>query len=259
MKARLALPLLAVAVIGLGMAAWSGSAADMLRCSPVARPCLHVLFVGNSYTYENDLPGTFAALAASGGYGVSTAMVATGGATLADHAASGVTQAAIRELARGVVLLQEQSQIPAADPERQTVMFPAVRSLVDATRSANAEPVLFSSWAHLDGWPERGLGYAAMQSAIDAGYGAIANELAVRIAPVGDAFRASLGADPSIELWSADGSHPSPAGTYLAACVIYGTLFAASPDGLAYHANLDPAVTRALQAIAAAATVPGTR
>jgi hypothetical protein len=53
-----------------------------------AAQCTRVLFIGNSYTSVNDLPGTFARLAASGGHRVETGMIAPGGAFLSDEAAN---------------------------------------------------------------------------------------------------------------------------------------------------------------------------
>ena len=47
--------------------------------------CLRVLFIGNSYTYVNDLPGVFSKLADSGKHLVETGMLAQGGWSLADH------------------------------------------------------------------------------------------------------------------------------------------------------------------------------
>jgi hypothetical protein len=37
---------------------------------------------------------------------------------------------------------------------------------------------------------------------------------------------------PELELYYTDGSHPSPAGSYLAACTLYATIFHQSPAGL---------------------------
>src|SRR5689334_3690663 len=52
-------------------------------------PTLRVLFVGNSYTYVNDLPGTVAQIAnASGFVTLEVDSVAVGGATLADQVSS---------------------------------------------------------------------------------------------------------------------------------------------------------------------------
>ena len=51
------------------------------------------------------------------------------------------------------------------------------------------------------------------------------------VAPVGRAWERAL-RDPAMTLHDPDGSHPSPAGTYLAACVLYATLTGESPVGL---------------------------
>jgi hypothetical protein len=56
--------------------------------------------------------------------------------------------------------------------------------------------------------------------------------------------------DPGIELWQSDQSHPSQAGTYLAACVFYATLFDQSPVGLSYHGGLSDGDAHALQSAA---------
>src|SRR2546430_3222336 len=76
-----------------------------------------------------------------------------------------------------------------------------------------------------------------MQSAIDDGYLAIAAEEQAAVAPVGVAW-SSLLSQPHPALWQDDGSHPMSAGTYLAACVFYATIYHQSPRGLAYHADL---------------------
>src|SRR5207245_1915843 len=77
-----------------------------------ASGCTRVLFIGNSYTYVNDLPAMFAGLARSGGHRVETAMVAEGGATLAEHAASAATSAATTSKKWDVVVLKEETALP---------------------------------------------------------------------------------------------------------------------------------------------------
>src|ERR1035437_6701666 len=112
-------------------------------------------------------------------------------------------------------------------------MYPAARTLVGIVRAAGATPILFQTWAHRDGWPDYRLDYGAMQIAIDQGYGAIGAELGVTVAPAGQAWQTVLREDPAIALWETDGSHPSAAGTCLAACVCTpgssGRLPSASP------------------------------
>jgi hypothetical protein len=213
--------------------------------------CTRVLFVGNSYTFVNDLPAVFAGLAAAGGHEVQTGMAAEAGATLARHAASAVTAEKLGSAAWGFVVLQEQSQIPALEQLRRTRMFPAARTLVRRSRRAGAEPILFLTWAHRDGWPEYGLGdYTAMQSALDDGYLALAREQRVAVAPVGYAWWALLVQQPGTALWEGDGSHPSVEGTYLAACVFYAAIFRQSPSGLDYRAGLPADEARSLQEVA---------
>jgi len=154
---------------------------------------------------------------------------------------------------RNVVVLQEQSQIPAIEQFRQAEMYPAARALVASVRQAGAEPMFFLTWAHRDGWPENGLvDYRTMQSAIDDAYLAIAGEQHAAIAPVGYAWQAVLAEEASPGLWQDDGSHPTAKGTYLAACVFYAAIFRESPVGLTYRGNLSEVEASKLQEVAAA-------
>jgi hypothetical protein len=57
------------------------------------------------------------------------------------------------------------------------------------------------------------------------------------------------------DLYDADGSHPSIAGSYLAACVLFATLFGESPAGIGGEV---PALSRsAIELLQRAAEVPG--
>jgi hypothetical protein len=209
-----------------------------------------VLFLGNSYTSVNDLHAVFRNIARAGGRDVETRVVANGGETLAQHAASTESIDAIRASRWQFVVLQEQSQVPAIEWARQTQMYPAVRSLSREIRAVGASPILLQTWAHRDGLTGNGVGYAAMQAAINAGYAAIGEELGVAVAPAGRAWEAVLRTDPTIALWQSDGSHPSAAGTYLAACALYAGIFGASPVGIPDTEGLSVEIARTLQVAA---------
>jgi hypothetical protein len=218
--------------------------------------CTRVLFIGNSYTFANDLPGTFAGLARAGGHAVETGMVAEGGATLADAAGSTDVARAITSSRWGYVILQEQSVIPAVAWSRDGEMYPAARTLAATVAGTGAQPMLFQTWAHRDGWPEGGLpDYASMQRQIDDGYLTVARGLGLPVAPVGDAWAAVRRTAPGMRLWQDDGSHPSAAGTYLAACVFYAAVFHQRPDGLSFRPGLDERDALLLQGIAADAVL----
>ena len=76
-----------------------------------------VLFVGNSYTFYNDLPGEVTKLAASAvGPKIHSTSVTQGGATLKMHYQSSGAVAAIKQASWDVVVLQGQSVEPLYNP-----------------------------------------------------------------------------------------------------------------------------------------------
>ena len=215
-------------------------------------PCTRVLFIGNSYTAVNDLPTMFADLAGSGGQRVETGMAAPGGWTLANHASSSDTLGKIKSTNWNYVVIQEQSEIPSIQLYRTQDMYPAARNLVRDIRNIGATPVFFETWAHRDGLPENGMqNYESMQFQIDNGYLGIAQELNVTLAPVGFAWLMVRRQSPQLDLWQADGSHPTEQGTYLAACVFYSVIFKKSPEGLTFTAQQPVETAQLLQKIAA--------
>ncbi len=184
-----------------------------------------MLFVGNSYTYFHDLPARLSALAPKGA--LQTRASTRGGAKLADHI-QGEGLSLIRAGGWDFVVLQGHSlealQAPAAF-ER------AAKTLTDAARDAGAVPVLFQTWPRAPGhevysfdWSGRSA--PEMQERLLAAYTKAAN--GGRLAPVGLAW-SLLPPERMKRLYIEDGSHPSPAGTALAACVLYRTIFEREP------------------------------
>jgi hypothetical protein len=218
--------------------------------------CTRVLFIGNSYTFVNDLPSTFAKLAKSGGHKVEVGMSAQGGWTLSDHVGSTETLNLLNSAKWNFVVLQEQSQIPAIAPVRNQEMYPAARELIQKIEAVGATPIFFVTWAHRDGMPENDMtNYESMQSQIDNGYKGIAQELNVPIAPVGPAWLTAVKEHPDLNLWQGDGSHPAEQGTYLAACVFYAVIFHESPIGLTDRTGLSRENAKIIQTIASEAVL----
>lgn len=215
---------------------------------------VRVLFVGNSLTFYNDMPGMFAALADSGGHQVQVAQSAFPGYSLARHSVDDRTTAKLEEQSWDYVILQEQSALPIIPGERDQSVVPAALKLDGAIREQGAETVLFLTWAYRDGYPQGGHdGYEAMQAALRDSYVGIAGELGASLAPVGAAWQQALEQDPELSLWEPDGIHPNAEGSYLAAAVFYAALFDESPAGLPYTGEkpLSPETTSFLQIIAA--------
>lgn len=178
-------------------------------------------------------------------------MAAPGGWTLADHAVSADTLQQISAQKWDYVVLQEQSQMSASIVWRVKTMYPAAAVLVEKIRQNNSQPLLFDTWAHSNGWPEEHLNdYAAMQNQVNQGYLEAARQMDVPLVLVGYAWASVRLQNPEIQLWQADGSHPSEQGTYLAACVFYAVLYQESPLGLKYQAGLSDNEVHALQSAA---------
>ncbi len=222
-----------------------------------------VLFIGNSHTGANDLAGLFEGLALAGGHEVYVDRSVVGGSSLAFHFEYELTRQLIIEREWDRVVLQEHSLYPVIDHWREEAFFPAAHDLDELITSTGSATALFMTWGYEDaagpycvgGYCSREFAdYFDMQSDVTASYTSIAFELGAMLSPVGEAFSAALTMDPSLPLWLPDGYHPSPDGSYLAACVFYVRLFSESPEGLDFHGALDP--TRALlyQQIAAEAS-----
>ncbi|MEX0867858.1 MAG: DUF4886 domain-containing protein [Pirellulales bacterium] len=186
-----------------------------------AEPRIEVLFVGNSYTSFNDLPQMLTALAKAGGKRLRADRSVAGGFTLQKHWEG---QRAARQIAGrrwDYVVLQEQSQLPVVAP---AVMFEYAKKFDAAIDERGAKTIFFLTWARANA-PD-------MQAGLNQSYFAIAKECEAEVAPVGLAWQQALTMDNPPKLHQADNSHPTPAGTYLAACVFYGTIFGESPEGL---------------------------
>jgi hypothetical protein len=186
--------------------------ADSTRDQGSTSEPLKVLFIGNSYTYVNSLPNMLAMLTTSIGSPrpIQTKTVAMPAATLQMLWEKGTAKEAIQERKWDFVVLQEQSVRPTEDPER---MYYYARQFDAEIKKNGARTILFLTWAPR-GNPER-------QLPLDRAYFTLAKELDAQVAPVGPAWRVALGIAPTIALHMDDGSHPTPTGSYLAACVFY--------------------------------------
>lgn len=197
--------------MGLMLSASVGSAAPLFGQE---RP-LRVLFVGNSFTFGNDLPGLVAELARSRNPPVQLEVetVARDGMTLERHWKDGEVPRRLRTEAWDVVVLQEQGARPLTDPD---LMEEYARRFAALARKADTDVILFQTWARLN-QPET-------EQARAATYRRVAEAVGARVAPVGAAWSRALARRPKVTLHAADGVHASPAGSRLAACEILQTI-----------------------------------
>lgn len=183
---------------------------------------MKILFIGNSFTARNDLPGLIAQLAETRGQQLQHQLIQAGGASLRMHWNKGDARKAIAQTHYDYVALQEQSTLPLKNPRR---FHENVRLFDQAIKAAGAKTALYLTWARQNA-PET-------QAAITDAYTAIGEELGATIIPAGVAWENFLRKHVSPVLHDKDRSHPTLAGSYLAACVFFAVLFGESPAGIA--------------------------
>jgi hypothetical protein len=216
------------------------------------RPGFRVLFVGNSFTFYNDMPAMVHELAAHDPEARALFSVEYTAPSWSLRKASGNDglEDLIADVPWDAVVLQERSSYLSFSREwwgEETLPF-----ALDLRRDIAAdggEPVVFMSWGYEHG-NGNGDGYDRMQARIADGYEELADLLSADVAPVGLAWAAALRARPELDLWKGDGRHPTKEGSYLAACVFYAELTGRDPLGSDYFAGLAEDDARFLQLIA---------
>jgi len=230
-----------------------GSRAEEARRDPSpdhAPRAVRVLFIGNSYTYFNDLPAMFAELADAAGYDVEVDRVVEGAATLADHLASGEGARAIEAERWDWVLLQEQSTLGSNRfHDGQALLHDtrgfedAAEALIELVRRSGAEPALLLTWARS--------AETQNQLFLNDAYVRVGERADVVVVPAGPAWMEALGEADSLPL-HIDGAHPAPAGTYLVAYAVARMLLADSAqrpdfDHLPAGLEIEPDAARTIR------------
>lgn len=198
---------------------------------------IRVLLVGNSYTMHHSLHSMLQRLAAQveGGPRMSVDAVAHGGYSLSNHLRTGQALARIRAGHYTHVVLQGHSMSAVDHPDKLIADAKRFKQAIDA---AAGQTVFYATWARS---PEVRLyrthksvrSFAQMSMLVSSTYFELSSLLRAGLAPVGSAFERALVEHPRLTLWGSDGSHPSVAGSYMAACVLYGAI-----------TGLDPSLTR---------------
>ena len=180
-----------------------------------------ILFIGNSFTARNNLPQLLADLAAARGIQVEHELISVGGASLRTHWNAGRAVRAIETGGYDYVVLQEQSTLPVKNAKR---MAENVRLFDGAIKQSGSKTVLYMTWARRQA-PET-------QKAITDAYNDIGHELGALVIPVGTVWQKFLATHELPALHDRDQSHPTLAGSYLAACVFLVVLLEQDPRGI---------------------------
>lgn len=191
---------------------------------------MRILMIGNSFTYFNEMPDTVRQMARTAGLPAQIGQITYGGFRLAQYAdetcsAGKETADKLKEHPWDLVVLQEQSFTPCRDPEqfRQSVL-----ALTAKIRDCGAKPVLYQTWSyrnHTERLASVGLSCQDFTLALRDAYREAAALADAALVPVGTAFYLAVAGNPELGLFADDDYHPSPAGSYLAACMLFSELF----------------------------------
>jgi hypothetical protein len=211
---------------------------------------LKVLFIGNSLTYENDLPRTVADLALSAGLQQCYCyQIAHPNYALEDHWDNREAVRALDEETWDFVVMQ---QGPSALPESREYLITWAMVFGQLIDDNGATPVMYGVWPQYS----RSFDFPNVTDS----YRLAADSIGALFAPAGAAWQMAWAQDSTLPLYAADDFHPSTMGTYLAALTVFQRIYNHSPAGIQEVAVVNgrlmawPApIVRLLQDAAAAA------
>lgn len=192
----------------------------------------NILFVGNSYTFYNDMPNSiFAKMARDAGIDVNVTAVTKGGYYLSQFAdPKNEHGKRLRDTVAGkkydCVILQDQSLNPV---KNESAFIESVGKMKELLSENASRFVLYATWGRKKGSPqllELGLDTEEMTKALSKAYRKAGERFGMDVAYVGDEFLRYSAEHPDADLYNPDLSHPSELGSKLAAKVIFSVIFA---------------------------------
>lgn len=226
------------------------------NCFAQSKTKQRVLFLGNSYTYVNNLPIIVKYIAFFENDTLITDENLIGGYTLKAHSTN---QSSIAKIMQGnwdAVILQEQSQLPSFPIEDvEAEVFPYAQYLDSLIHvySPCAKTIFYMTWGRKNGdqsncsfWPPV-CTYNGMDSLLNLRYTMMAQQNHAMVSPVGAIWNEIRQTNPEINLYQSDESHPDLAGSYAAACSFYTSLFGKNPLDISYNYEMDTAITNPIK------------
>ncbi|MBO7376562.1 MAG: hypothetical protein J6V01_05595 [Clostridia bacterium] len=220
---------------------------------------LDVLFLGNSLMYYNDMPQIFESVARGAGKKVSVTSVTLGSATMSDFASESTEVGAqaiplLKNRKWDYLVIEPSRRISPYEETVKNAEFESAAKLKALADAAGATTVLYAVWGNNNGTvveykaaSPTSISEAGSHTMSRAAHTKFMEEISaelsqklggVPVAHAGYAFENFISANRTVNLYHTDERHPSPDGSFLAACVIYATVFGESPDGTSYTMNL---------------------
>ena len=218
---------------------------------------VRVLWIGNSYTFFNDLPAMVQNIAKTNGVKMAYTEVLKGGERLKGHLENPRLGELLKKGGWDYVVVQENSSLPAYDTDYVSREVYPYAHTIDSLAHAgtpDVKVVFYMTWGHKYGNIRPREGYPlcdtfeGMQERLKTSYLEMTYQNNAICAPVGMAWAEVREERPDIILYNQDTFHPAVAGTYLNAVTIYATMFPRHFQ-TDFNAGLAPAEAEFLQQV----------
>ena len=200
-----------------------------------------VLFIGNSFTSQNNLPALFSQLSQGAGQNVVVASHMPGGISVGDTS-QGASAHMNNPLVYSLIRSNQWDYLVLQDNQgrfcRGYGQFPSSSLVIEGHLKIRDSLLFYHPCAHVIwyagfgpkyGYPPYGNTGSALIDSIYHNYQFLLDTAGQILAPIGPAFLRIISGYPSINLWGSDDVHPSLYGSFLTANVIYSTIFKSSP------------------------------
>ena len=221
-----------------------------------------VLFIGNSFTAVENVPGLTQGLAMADGKHMEILVHAPGGVSVGDvaqgamaHMNNPIVFDLIRNNKIDYLVLQDnqgrfvdEGRFP--DPTRSKVVEGHMK-IRDSMAHYHpcAQMIFFAGWALKNCWPDVGDGEKCITNIYD-NYLRLNGMMNEIVSPIGLAWLRSIDSMPGVDLWSPDEAHQSREGAFLTAATIFTTLYRINGEHISFDAGIDPATARRMRLIA---------
>tara|TARA_B100000586_G_scaffold204060_1_gene151790 strand:- start:52 stop:798 length:747 start_codon:yes stop_codon:yes gene_type:complete len=187
-----------------------------------------ILFIGNSFTFYWNLPLVVESMANERGYNFDIIQSTVSSSSLKDHWFENnelKSRTLISNSEFNRVVIQDYSNNPLQNSKESQKYF---LQFIDHIKLNNGTPYIYTTWMYKGITSNNYDVLDPMHHTLKP----LADKTGAILVPVDQAFRIFQQRYPTIPIFTMDSKHPSPVGTYLAACVFYRLFTGDSPLGL---------------------------
>lgn len=192
----------------------------------------NVLFIGNSFTMNYQMPKKLERIAKREGESLFTGQVTTGGKDWTYHAKNPQTYQMIKSEPWDYVVLQGLSYEPLQTEHMLTEKtIKSGGTLIDSIRyhHPHAKIMLFMTWGYKDGiyieHERTSIEYEEMQERLQKQYNRFGDLYKVAVAPVGKVWEKTRNQYPAFNLYADDDYHQNELGSFLIASTFYSMIY----------------------------------